>query len=63
MVTKGEKRGGDKLEMWDQQIHTIIYKISNKDLLYSTENYIQYLVTTYNGEESDKEYIYTYIYN
>ena len=42
------------------------------DLLYSTGNYSQYLVTTYNGKESEKEYIcvcvcvyiytYTYIY-
>ena len=35
------------------------YKI-NKDLLYSTGNYIQYLVITYNGKESEKEYISTY---
>ena len=26
-------------------------KISNKNLLYSTENYIQYLVITYNGKD------------
>ena len=25
---------------------------------YSTGNYIQYLVITYNGKESEKEYIY-----
>ena len=25
------------------------------DLLYSTKNYIQYLVITYNGKESGKE--------
>ena len=34
-------------------------QISNKDLLYSTGNYIQYLVITYNGKESE---IYIYIY-
>ena len=34
-----------------------IYKyIKNKDLLYSTGNYIQYLII-YNGKESEKEYI------
>ena len=33
-----------------------MYKINNKDLLYSTGNYIQYLVITYNGKESEKEY-------
>ena len=31
-----------------------MYK-TNKDLLYNTGNYIQYLVITYNGEESEKE--------
>ena len=30
----------------------------NKVLLYSTGNYIQYLVITYNGKESEKEYMY-----
>ena len=32
--------------------------INNKVLLYSTRNYIQYLVITYNGKESEKEHIY-----
>ena len=44
-------------------MQTIIYrKINNKDLLHSTGNYrcIQYLVITYNGKESEKEYIYMY---
>ena len=31
---------------------------NNKDLLYSTGNYMQCLVITYNGEESEKEYTY-----
>ena len=31
--------------------------------MYSTENYAQYLVMTYNGKESKKEYIYIiYVY-
>ena len=34
------------------------YKINNKDLLYRIENYIQYLVITYNEKESEEEYIY-----
>ena len=34
------------------------YGFPNKDLRYSTGNYIQYLVITYNGKESKKEYIY-----
>ena len=41
-----------------------IKQINNKDLLYGTGNYIQYLAINYNGKESEKEYIYihTYIY-
>ena len=39
---------------------TDTYKI-NKDLLYSTGNYIQYLIITYNGKVSEKEYIYMYL--
>ena len=40
-------------------IHTAIYKeITNKDLLYSTENYTQYFVITYKGKEFEKEYMY-----
>ena len=31
---------------------------TNKDLLYSTGSYTQYLVITYNGKDSEKEYIY-----
>ena len=33
-----------------------MYKI-NKVLLYSTGNYIQYLVINYNRKESEKEYL------
>ena len=34
----------------------VTYYRINKDLLYSTGNYIQYLVITYSGKESEKEY-------
>ena len=36
-------------------IHTLPYikQIDNKDLLYSTGNYTQYLVINYNGKESE----------
>ena len=35
----------------------------NKDLLYSTGNYTQFLIIMYKGKESEKEYIlYTHIY-
>jgi len=31
MVTKGERQGrNDKLELWNEQIHTIIYKIDEQ---------------------------------
>ena len=33
----------------------MIFKINNKDLLYSTGNYIQFLVIAYNGKESEKD--------
>ena len=43
-------------------MHTTIYKINNKDVLYSTIlNYIQYLIITYN-EKDLKKNIYIYIY-
>ena len=38
-----------------------MYKINNKDLLYSTENYTQHFVITYKGKESEKRKIYIYI--
>ena len=38
-----------------------IKQVNNKDVLYNTGNYIQYLIITYNGKESEKEYIYVYI--
>ena len=43
-------------------IHTTIYKIANKDLLYSTGNNTKYFVITYKIKESEKECIHTYIY-
>ena len=43
----------DKLGFGGQHIHNTKFEINNKDL-YNTGNYIQYLVTTYSGEESDK---------
>ena len=41
-------------------ILTLLYLeyANNKDLLYSTGKYTQYLVITYNGKESEKIYIY-----
>ena len=44
--------------------YTLLYikYINNKDLLYSTGNYIQWLAITYNGKESEKEYTYIHVY-
>lgn len=30
MVTKGEREDGDKLGVWDEQVHTIMPKIGNQ---------------------------------
>ena len=57
-LLKGKGWGRDKLGVWEWHIHTTIYKINNKELLYSTGNYTQYFEITYKGKESEKEYIY-----
>ena len=51
-------------------MYTLLYikQITNKNLLYSTENYTQYPVITYDGREWNKTicvyiYIYIYVYN
>jgi len=51
--------GEDKLGVWDWQwqMYNTIQKIeNNKDLPYSTGNYIQYLIINYNGKESENAY-------
>ena len=35
----------------------------NEDLLYNTGNYTQYLIITYNGRRSEKEYTHTILLN
>ena len=51
MVTK--RGGGGKNEEFGINIYTLLYikYLTNKDLLYSRRNYIQYLVITYNGKQ------------
>ena len=51
--------GGTNLE-FGINIYTLLHikEITNKNLLYSTGNSTQYFVITYNGKESEKEYIY-----
>ena len=40
-------------------LKSFVYKTDmQEDRLYSTGNYIQYLIITYHGKESEKEYIY-----
>ena len=59
--SEGRVRGEIYQEFWINR-YMLLYKkqINNKDLLYTTGNYIQNLITTYNGKESGKEYIYVY---
>ena len=57
MVTKGERGGRINWESGINIYTLLYYEINNKNLLYSTGNYIQCLVITYNGKESEKVYI------
>ena len=54
-----KKKRGINWEFGINRYTLVLYikQINYKDLLYSTGNYIQYLIITYNGKESEKEYI------
>ena len=56
-VKRGMRRINSEFEI---NRYTHIKQISNKFLLYSTGNYIQYFVTNYNGKECEKECVYMY---
>ena len=59
MVTKGEGEKGINQEFGINRYKVpYIKEINNEDLLYGTGNYIQYLVITFLGKDSEKEYIY-----
>ena len=58
MVTKRERGGANYRFKVSRYTLLYIKQINSKVLLNSTGNYIQYLVITYNGKESEKEYIY-----
>ena len=46
---------------WEYGINRCTYiKQINKDLLYSTGNYVQYVEITYNRKDSVKENVYMY---
>ena len=58
---RGKVGGRDKLGVWDWHVYTAIFKIDNQQgPTYSTGNYIQYLIITYNGKESKTEYMHIY---
>ena len=53
--------GREGLEVWGQQIQTIIYRRDKqKDILYSTGNYTQYPVVKGNGKCEKKICIHTH---
>ena len=59
MVTKGARQGGGINQEFGINIYTLSYvtQVNNKDLVYSTGSYIQYLAIIHNGKESEKEYV------
>ena len=63
--TYGYQRGrGEQINQeFGIKMFTLLYikQITNKDLVYSTGNFIQYAVITYNGQESKNLYV-LYIY-
>ena len=61
---RGKGVGKDKLGVWDQQIHTIIYKTGSQQG--PTVQHRELDSILYNnpyGKESGKEWIYMYMYN
>ena len=54
MVTRGERK---RRINWEFVInrYALLYikQMNNRDLLYSTRNYVQYYVITYNGKQSE----------
>ena len=52
----------DSQGIWDGQVHTAVFKVDNKDLLYSMGNSAQYYVATWIGGEFGGEWIYMYMY-
>ena len=51
-LSQGKGGGRDKLEIQDEQKHTIIHKIDKPQgpIVQHRELYIQYLIITYNGK-------------
>ena len=53
MDTKEERERWINQDLWINRYTLLYTKQINKDLLYSTGNYVQDLVITYNGKESE----------
>ena len=62
---RGNLAGWGTNQKLGMNIHTLLYIncITNKDLLYSTENSTQYSLITYVGKESEKKNGYMCMYN
>ena len=60
-LPKGIARGAKNQEFGINR-YTLLYikQVNNNELRYSTGNYTQYLVITYNGKESENIYIHMY---
>ena len=54
--------GGETNQEFEINRYTLLYikQVNKKDLLYSTGNSTQYPVITYNGKESEKDYVYNF---
>ena len=67
MVTNGNSEQGEMKQDLGINKYTLLYvkQVNGKNLLYSTGNYIQYLVINCNGKEYEEEYTHTHthIYN
>ena len=59
MVANGEGIGGGmEWEFGVSRCKLLYMEWINSNVLYNTENYIQYPVINHNGKEYEKEYIY-----
>ena len=48
----------NKFRVWDYSINITVYKVDKyQEFTVSTGNLIQHILITYNGEESEKEYV------
>ena len=56
IVTWGKGEGEGTVTEFGTYTYTLLYfkRVTSKDLLYSTGNYMQRLIITYGGKESEK---------